>query len=115
MIVWNGEARPLPRTGSADRLFPQVILVLRSGWSRMVRWPLLRNRTMTHRAAVLVAVLLLGATPASGQPLGGLEPAALRGDSTQTRKRLAEARNKLLLGKHADATDELQRILDESG
>ncbi|HJZ60465.1 MAG TPA: hypothetical protein VKE74_36315, partial [Gemmataceae bacterium] len=70
---------------------------------------------MTHRAAVLVAVLLLGATPASGQPLGGLEPAALRGDSTQTRKRLAEARNKLLLGKHADATDELQRILDESG
>lgn len=43
------------------------------------------------------------------------EPATLRGESPQTRKRLAEAEQKVLGGKAADATEELQRILDEAG
>src|SRR5580698_9522998 len=42
------------------------------------------------------------------------EPANIQGDSTQTRKRLAEAEQKLIAGKTADATDDLQRILDEA-
>ncbi len=42
------------------------------------------------------------------------EPANLFGDSTQTRKRLTEAEEKLIAGKAADATDDLQRILDET-
>jgi outer membrane protein assembly factor BamB len=59
-------------------------------------------------AIVLAASLL--AHPAAGQ-----DGANLRGDSPQTRKRLAEAEQKLLAGKHADATDDLQRVLDEAG
>ncbi|QDU22438.1 outer membrane protein assembly factor BamB family protein [Urbifossiella limnaea] len=66
---------------------------------------------MPRRAAV--AVLLLAATAARGQQ--PLEPAVLRGDSPQTRKRLAEAEAKLLAGKAADAADDLQRVLDEAG
>jgi outer membrane protein assembly factor BamB len=62
----------------------------------------------------LVALLLLSATcfPATAQTP---EPAGIRGDSPQTRKRLAEAEHKLLNGKPADAIDELHRILDELG
>ena len=59
--------------------------------------------------AILLGALVL-ARPAPGQ-----EGANLRGDSAQTRKRLAEAEQKLLAGNHADAVDELQRVLDESG
>ena len=70
--------------------------------------------TRSPCAATLV-VLLLGSTTALGQPLTAPEPAALRGDSPQTRKRLAEAEQKLIAGKAADAVDDLQRILDESG
>jgi outer membrane protein assembly factor BamB len=44
----------------------------------------------------------------------GQDATNLRGDSGQTRKRLAEAEQKLLAGKAADATDDLQRILDEA-
>ncbi len=46
------------------------------------------------------------------------EPASLRGDSPQTRKRLAEAEKRVLSGKAdevATAVEELQRILDEGG
>ncbi len=43
------------------------------------------------------------------------DPANLRGESGQTRKRLSESEQKLLAGNSADATDGLQRILDESG
>jgi len=63
------------------------------------------------RAAVLV--LLAAGAPAPGQQPP--EPANLRGDSAQTRKRVAEAEQKLLAGKTADATDDLQRVLDEAG
>ncbi|HEX4613064.1 MAG TPA: hypothetical protein VH092_33045, partial [Urbifossiella sp.] len=59
------------------------------------------------------AALLLAAAAARGQP--GVEPTVLRGDSPQTRKRLAEAEVKLLAGKAADAADDLQRVLDEAG
>ena len=65
------------------------------------------------RAVPLLVLLLASAAP--GQPGAGVAPesAALRGESTQTRKRLAEAEQKLLNGKAADAADDLQRLLDE--
>ncbi len=59
------------------------------------------------------AVLLAAAAAARGQP--PVEPAVLRGDSPQTRKRLAEADAKLVAGKAAAAADDLQRVLDEAG
>jgi outer membrane protein assembly factor BamB len=65
--------------------------------------------------AIVTAAVLLSAGAAFGQP--GVpappEPATLRGDSTQTRKRLAEAEQKIAAGKAADAADDLQRALDE--
>ncbi|MBN9522987.1 PQQ-binding-like beta-propeller repeat protein, partial [bacterium] len=57
--------------------------------------------------------LLLAAAAARGQ--APVKPTLLRGDSPQTRKRLAEAEAKLLAGKGADAADDLQRVLDEAG
>ena len=67
------------------------------------------------RTATAVALILMpGAALAQPNPPAP-EPAALRGESAQTRKRLAEVEQKLLAGKAADAADELQRILDESG
>jgi outer membrane protein assembly factor BamB len=63
------------------------------------------------RMALLIA-LLVGTVPAPAQPP---DAAALRGESAQTRKRLAEAEAKVLGDKPADAIDELQRILDDSG
>jgi outer membrane protein assembly factor BamB len=65
--------------------------------------------------ASTTALILLTASSAGAQP-GNLapDPATLRGDSIQTRKRLAEAEQKLLGGKAADAADDIQRILDES-
>ena len=65
------------------------------------------------RLAVLLVLLLAAA--ARGQPVAPPDPANLRGDSPQTRKRLAEADAKVVAGKAADATDELQRVLDEAG
>lgn len=52
-----------------------------------------------------------------GLPLAAqdLDPATIRGDSAQTRKRLAEAEQKLLAGKAVDAVEDLQRVLDEAG
>jgi outer membrane protein assembly factor BamB len=67
---------------------------------------------MNRAVCTAVAVVLLIASAVRSQPP---EPATLRGESTQTRKRLAEAKQKILDGKPADAADELQRILDESG
>jgi outer membrane protein assembly factor BamB len=58
-----------------------------------------------------LVLLLLGVTAVGQQP----DPAGIRGESSQTRKRLAEAEQKLLAGKAADAIDDLQRILDEAG
>ncbi len=71
------------------------------------------NRAVRATATTLV---LLVALPAGAQPGGPAvpEPAALRGESTQTRKRLAEAEQKIIGGKAADAADDLQRLLDES-
>ena len=68
-----------------------------------------------RRAAATVAVLLLGASVARAQPPVPLDPASLQGDSPQTRKRLAEAEQKVLGGKAPDAIEDLQRILDEAG
>jgi outer membrane protein assembly factor BamB len=45
----------------------------------------------------------------------GPESANVRNESTTTRKRLAEAEQKILAGQSADALDELLRILDEVG
>jgi outer membrane protein assembly factor BamB len=72
------------------------------------------NRAVRATAIVLV---LVTATVACAQPGGPAppDPATLRGDSTQTRKRLAEAEQKLIGGKAADAADDLQRLIDESG
>jgi outer membrane protein assembly factor BamB len=64
------------------------------------------------RPAALLAVLLVAAAARGQAPA---EPAVLRGDSPQTRKRLAEAEAKLVAGKAADAADDLQRVLDEAG
>lgn len=66
------------------------------------------------RVASCVLVLFL-ASAANAEPttLPAPDPATLRGESVQTRKRLAEAEQKLLAGKPADAADDLQRIMDE--
>jgi outer membrane protein assembly factor BamB len=66
------------------------------------------------RAAALATLLLPLAGSAQPLPPAAPDPANLRGESTQTRKRLAEAEQKLLAGKAADAADDLQRVLDES-
>ena len=60
-------------------------------------------------------LLLLSACPLSAQSPGAM--ARLRGEteSANTRKRLAEAQQKLQAGQATEAADELQRILDESG
>jgi outer membrane protein assembly factor BamB len=63
-----------------------------------------------RRAGIVLALLAAG-TAARAQ---GPDPANIRGESTQTRKRLAEAEQKLIAGKTADATDDLQRVLDEA-
>lgn len=62
-------------------------------------------------AFAIALVSLVAGLPLRAQPP---DPAALRGDSTQTRKRLSEAEQKLLAGKSADAIDDLQRVLDEA-
>ena len=66
-----------------------------------------------RRIALTLAVLLLAAGFAHAQTAP--DPATLRGDSAQTRKRLIDARQKVLVGKHAEAVDDLQRVLDEAG
>lgn len=68
---------------------------------------------MMLRQAILG--FLIGCGLASAQsPPGG---ARLRGETeaTQTRKRIAEAQQKIVEGKIPDAIDQLQKILDESG
>jgi hypothetical protein len=67
---------------------------------------------MNRRSLFILGALVVAHL---AQPAEGQEGANLRGDSAQTRKRLAEAEQKLLAGKHADAADDLQRILDEAG
>ena len=61
----------------------------------------------------VVCVFLMFATTAFAAD--GPESATVRGDSTTTRKRLAEAEQKVLGTKPLEALDELQRILDEVG
>lgn len=65
------------------------------------------------RVVTLFALLLL-AGPLPAQPGTA---ARLRGESeaVRTRKRLTEAQQKLTDGKPADAADDLQKVLDESG
>src|SRR4051812_2262335 len=76
---------------------------------RRAKW---EGRMTTATGRLLLLLALLGAVPATAQPP---DAAALRGDSAQTRKRLAEAEEKALGDKPADAIDDLQRILDDSG
>ena len=70
-----------------------------------------------HRAvravAIITLVLTLAAPTARTQPVAP-DPAGLRGESGQTRKRLIEAEQKLNAGKAGAAADDLQRILDEA-
>ncbi|MDY3559238.1 PQQ-binding-like beta-propeller repeat protein [Gemmata sp. JC673] len=66
-------------------------------------------------AATLALLTLAGAAAAQPPPAPAPESAAVRGASAQTRKRLLEIEQKLTAGKHADAADDLQRVLDESG
>jgi hypothetical protein len=62
----------------------------------------------------VLLVLLLFPVIGLAQPVNSTR---LRGeaDATRTRKRLTEAQQKLTDGKFAEAADELQKILDESG
>ena len=63
----------------------------------------------------ILLILLLSSSALSAQTSGPM--ARLRGEteSANTRKRLAEAQQKLQAGQAAEAADELQKILDESG
>lgn len=67
---------------------------------------------MANSARLTVIAFLLHAALAPAQPA---ENATLRGESPQTRKRLAEAERKILDGTNAEAVEDLQRILDEAG
>jgi len=71
------------------------------------------NRTVRATATALALFTAQFALAQPGAPPAP-DPANLRGDSVQTRKRLAEAEQKLTSGKAADAADDLQRLLDES-
>lgn len=64
-----------------------------------------------RRCLALILAFGLGTALAADGP----ESANVRGESTTTRKRLAEAEQKILAGKSTDALDELQRILDDVG
>jgi outer membrane protein assembly factor BamB len=66
---------------------------------------------MVNPVRIAILAMLLHAATTSAQPA---ETAVLRGESPQTRKRLAEAEQKILDGKNAEAVEDLQRILDES-
>lgn len=65
---------------------------------------------MICRRLIVVAAVVLTVSPAVAQT----DPANLRGESVQTRKRLAEAQQKLATNPEL-ASAELQRILDEAG
>ena len=72
------------------------------------------NRTARAAATALALLAAHAAIAQTGAPAVP-DPANLRGESSQTRKRLSEAEQKILGGKAADAADDLQRLLDESG
>ncbi len=63
------------------------------------------------RSATLALVFAVGSAWAADGP----DSANVRGESTTTRKRLAEAEQKIRAGQTADALDELLRIADDSG
>jgi outer membrane protein assembly factor BamB len=63
------------------------------------------------RSVMLALAFAVGSAWAADGP----DSANVRGESTTTRKRLAEAEQKILAGQTADAVDELQRIADDSG
>jgi outer membrane protein assembly factor BamB len=69
---------------------------------------------MLVRVLICFALFAVCGPKLCAQP-AAVEPATLRGESPQTRKRLAEAELKVLNGKAADAVEELQRLLDEAG
>ena len=76
--------------------------------------PTPRVRALHRHAVAIAALTLLTATAARGQPAAP-DPANLRGESGQTRKRLAEAEKKLIDGKTAEAVEAVQRVLDDAG
>ncbi len=65
---------------------------------------------MSRLVALALAIAFGSASAADGP-----ESANVRGESTTTRKRLAEAEQKILAGQTADAVDELLRIADDAG
>src|SRR4051794_31403283 len=69
---------------------------------------------MNRVCRAAATAVLLAALPAAAQPPAA-EPSNLRGDSAQTRKRIAEAEQKLTAGQAAEAIDALQPVLDEAG
>jgi outer membrane protein assembly factor BamB len=70
---------------------------------------------MTSPRGVVLAVIAVLTAAAAVRAQPAAEPAALRGDLPQTRKRLSEAEQKVLGGNAAEAVEDLQRILDEAG
>jgi hypothetical protein len=68
-----------------------------------------------QRNYVVLATLLSVSLSIFATAADGPDSATVRGDSTTTRKRLAEVEQKVLGPKPAEALDELQRILDEVG
>jgi outer membrane protein assembly factor BamB len=72
---------------------------------------------VTRTAPVALVLVLLGPPAAAQFPPTppGPDAATVRGESTQTRKRLTEIEQLIAAGKTADVADELQRLLDEAG
>ncbi len=68
---------------------------------------------MTPRAIALL-FLIAWAGVAVGQPVA-IDGASVRGESPQTRKRLAEAQKNMQDGKWDDVLDPLQQLLDDAG
>jgi len=69
---------------------------------------------MNRVCRAAAGVVLVAVVPGFAQPPAP-DPANLRGESAQTRKRLSEAEQKLDAGETAQAIEALQRILDEAG
>lgn len=69
---------------------------------------------MNRAGRIAALLLLIVSVPALAQPPAP-DPANLRGDSAQTRKRLTEADQKLTSNQASEAIDALQRVLDEAG
>lgn len=68
---------------------------------------------MSTHFTLLGFALILASTSLDAQPAG--DRAHIRGSTEPTRRRLDDAAKKIAAGQHADAIDDLQRILDDAG